>query len=210
MTAEPSLAAYVTITALLVITPGASTAVVVRNVLDRGRSAGRAAASGIATANTAWAIAAGVGITAVITRVPVAFSIIRFAGAGYLGLLGVRALVRAWRGAPAALPAEGPAPGATADHVRSAFREGVMVNLLNPPVATFYMVIVPSFLPASASASRFVLLAAIHVGLAFVCHMIWVSGFDVLRRVWVRPPARRGIDAVTGAALLALAARMLE
>jgi threonine/homoserine/homoserine lactone efflux protein len=53
------------------------------------------------------------------------------------------------------------------------------------------------------------MLAAIHVGLALLCHAAWAIGFDALRTLWARPAARRGIDAVVGLALLALALRML-
>ena len=212
MTSEPAFGAYVAVTALLVATPGASTAVVVRSVLEGGRSAGMAAALGIATANTAWATAAGVGVTAIFTRVPVMFSAIRFAGAGYLFFLGARAIARAVRPSPAPLPAreavEGDPPPRR--QIRSAFRGGVTVNLLNPPVATFYIVIVPSFLPQPAASARFVLYAAIHVGLALLCHAAWAAGFDRLRAFWSRPAARRGLEAITGAALVALAWRMLE
>ena len=212
VTVDPSLAAYVALTALLVVTPGASTAVVVRNALDGGRSAGLAAASGIATANTAWAIAAGIGITALVTRLPVVFSAIRWAGAAYLAFLALSALYRATLGdrRPAALAVGGQADLSRPPSLSSPFREGVAVNLLNPPVATFYMVVVPSFLPATAAAGRFVLFAAIHVVMAFVCHSVWASGFDRLRGAWSRPSARRGLEAVTGIALLALAMRMLR
>jgi threonine/homoserine/homoserine lactone efflux protein len=212
VTSEPSFGAYVAVTALLVATPGASAAVVVRSVLQGGRSAGMAAALGIAAANTAWATAAGVGVTAIFTRAPVMFSAIRFAGAGYLFFLGALAIARALRASPAPLPAREAAAGVPPPRhqVRSAFRDGVAVNLLNPPVAMFYIVIVPSFLPPPAAPLRFVLYAALHVGLAFLCHAAWAAGFDRLRAFWSRPAARRALEAITGAALVALAWRMLE
>ena len=205
---DPSLAAYVTLTALLVATPGASTAVVVRNAFQGGRAAGFAAASGIALANSSWALAAGFGVTAVLTRLPAIFSTIRYAGAGYLAWLGVRALWRALTQPRRADRDDATAP--TRDAPTTAFREGVAVNLLNPPIITFYVVVVPSFLRAPTSPGRFALFAAIHVGLAFVCHAVWVLGFDLLRGAWSRPAARRTIDAVTGAALVVLAWRMLR
>jgi threonine/homoserine/homoserine lactone efflux protein len=206
---DPSLAAYLTLTTLLVATPGASTAVVVRNTLQGGRTAGLAAAAGIALANSSWAAAAGLGVTTVFMRVPAIFSTIRYAGAAYLAWLGARAL---WR---ALARSDGNDPNrlttATTDlPTTSAFREGVGVNLLNPPIATFYIVVVPSFLRAPTAAGRFALYAGIHVGLALVFHTAWVLGFDLLRSLWARPAARRAIDGVTGAALIALAARMLR
>ena len=203
---DPSLAAYVILTAALVVTPGASTAIVVRHVLIGGRGAGLAAAGGIAVANMTWAAAAGLGITAAVTRAPIVLAAIRFGGAAYLAFLGVRALVRAWTASQDAFP---PARAAAQTDRRSAFRDGVAVNLLNPPIATFYLVVVPSFMP-TPSARRFVLLASIHVVMAFACHAAWATGFDALRGIWTRPAARRIVDTTVGVALLALAVRMLR
>jgi len=205
---DASLAAYITLTALLVVTPGSSTAMVIRHTLTGGRTAGLATAAGIAIANAAWAVAAGFGITAILARAPVVFTAIRFGGVAYLAYLGLRALTRAL------------VPGATTDftdrdrattsaNLSSAFRDGLAVNLLNPPIATFYLVVVPSFMPAP-SAGRFALLASIHVTMAFICHAVWATGFDALRGIWTRPAARRSVDAVVGIALLALAMRMLR
>ena len=206
---DPSLAAYITLTALLVVTPGSSTAMVVRHVLGGGRAAGLAAAAGIAVANASWAAAAGLGVTAILARVPLVFTAIRYGGAAYLAFLGLRALGRAFL-PPAETIIARAQDDPSGPELGAAFRDGVVVNLLNPPIATFYIVVVPSFMPAAAAAARFALLAGIHVVLAFLCHAAWASGFDVLRRVWARPAARRGVDAVIGVALLALAVRMLR
>jgi threonine/homoserine/homoserine lactone efflux protein len=203
---DPSLAAYVTLTALLVVAPGASTAMVVHHALRGGRVAGLSAAAGIAAANTAWATAAGVGVTAILARAPLVFAAVRFGGAAYLAFLGVRALMRAFAAEPSRLPV---ARDEGELDVGPAFRDGVAVNLLNPPVATFYLVVVPSFMPAP-SPGRFALLASIHIGLALVCHAIWVIGFDKMRMVWARARTRRIVDAAIGVALVALAGRMLR
>ena len=205
---DASLAAYVTLTALLVVTPGSSTAMVIRHALIGGRAAGFATAAGIAVANASWALAAGVGITAVLASAPVVFTAIRFGGAAYLAYLGLRALIRALRPGPETFPT-GPDRATISPDLGSAFRDGVAVNLLNPPIATFYLVVVPSFLPAP-SAARFALLASIHVTMAFVCHAVWAAGFDALRGLWTRTAARRMVDTAVGIGLLALAVRMLR
>jgi threonine/homoserine/homoserine lactone efflux protein len=205
---DVSLAAYITLTALLVVTPGSSTAMVIRHALIGGRAAGLAAAGGIAIANASWAAAAGLGITALLARAPGVFTAIRFGGAAYLAYLGVRALTRAFRTGPEMFPAERDRAIVSPD-LPSAFRDGVAVNLLNPPIATFYLVVVPSFMPAP-SAARFALLASIHVTMALICHAVWATGFHALRRLWTRPAARRSVDTAVGIALLALAVRMLR
>ena len=204
---DASLAAYITLTALLVVTPGSSTAMVIRHAINGGRVAALAAAGGIAVANASWAAAAGLGITTVLVKAPVVFTAIRFGGAAYLAYLGLRALLRAWHPVDDALP-KGPDRSPRPER-SSAFRDGVAVNLLNPPIAMFYLIVVPSFMPAP-SAGRFAVLASIHVVMAFACHAVWAFGFDALRGIWARPAARRIVDIVVGIALLALGARMLR
>lgn len=204
----PDLAAYVTVTALLVITPGSSTAMVVRHVLAGGRSAGLATAAGIAVANATWAAAAAFGVTTILTRAPLVFGAIRFGSAVYLAALGIRAFGNAW--APSQEAARSPANATAVEPaLRPAFRDGIVVNLLNPPIATFYVVVVPSFLPDPAP-ERFALLAAIHIGLALVCHTAWAVAFHALGTMWARPGVRRVVDGAIGASLLALAVRMLR
>lgn len=205
---DASLAAFITLTALLVVTPGSSTAMVIRHALKGGRAAGLVSAGGIAVANASWAVAAGLGVNALLTRAPVVFTAIRVGGAAFLAYLGVRALSRAiWPGADTLL--SDPDCAAANPDLSSAFRDGVAVNLLNPPIATFYLAVVPSFMPAP-SVGRFALLASIHITMAFVCHAVWAIGFDSLRGIWRRPAARRSVDAAVGVALLALATRMLR
>jgi threonine/homoserine/homoserine lactone efflux protein len=211
VTFDSQLTAYVVFTTLLVITPGASTAVVVRNVLDGGRQRGIAAAAGALVGNASYAAAAGLGIATLFARVPVLFAGIRVAGAVYLGLLGVQSLFLAWRLQPSRLPGGQDRKGTAAvdRSRRSGFSQGLVTSLLNPAVATFYLTVVPSFLPARASMpGPFVLLATIHVLMAFSFHSLWVLALDAMRSTWGRPSTRRAIETLTGITLLALAARV--
>jgi len=191
---------YVSITFLLVITPGATTAVVIRSALAGGTRGGIATAAGAAVANSTHAVAAGLGLSVLLQQLPSVLIAIRLAGAGYLLWLAVASLRRAWHPAANAIPGLELTP--TRDG--SAFRQGVMVNLLNPPIITFYLVL-PSFLPASAGLSAFGALAAIHVSMAFIVHVVWAVSFARLRELFTRPSARRALDAGAGAALLLFA-----
>jgi threonine/homoserine/homoserine lactone efflux protein len=205
---DPSLAAYVTLTLLLVVTPGSSTAMVVRHVLGGGRAAGLAAAAGIAVANASWAAAAGLGVTAILSRAPLVFAVIRFGGAAYLAVLGVRAIGRALLPSPETILARAEDVPSDPDY-GAAFRDGVLVNLLNPPIATFYIVVVPSFMTGPAPGG-FSPPAAAHTRLALLFYAAWAVGFDSLRTFWTRPATRRGVDMAIGIALVALAVRMLR
>ena len=210
---DSQLAAYLVFTTLLVITPGSATAVVVRNVLDGGRRRGMAAAVGAAIGNTTYAVLSGLGLAALLVRQPMAFTVLRIGGAAYLGFLGVRSLWWAWRPRPPVLPGALESPGADdpAAHVRIGVSQGVAVNLVNPSIATFYLVVVPSFFHGGSLATRrYALFAAIHVTMAFAYHSAWACGLHAMRALWSRPGARRTLETLTGLALLALASHVAQ
>ena len=209
---DPLFIAYVSFTAVLVLTPGSTTAVIVRNTLMGGRLAGFKAAMGAAIGNTSHATAAGLGLAVVFTRWPMAMSALRVCGAIYLGWLGVRSVYRVVKHPDGGLQLLNPAEGdAGTRHERgTSFRQGLAVNLLNPAIATFYLVVVPSFLPAGAPSWYFAGLAAVHVAMAFVCHGLWAIALDRVRRLLTRPAARRWLEGATGVALIALAIHVLN
>lgn len=204
----PLYAAYVSLTFALVITPGATTAVVVRNTLANGWRGGVWAAVGAAAGNSTHALAAGLGLALVLSRVPVLFTALKVAGGLYLLWLAVMSARRLLQHnalpSSAAILATGDPHGA-----HHAWREGLSVNLLNPAIATFYLAVVPSFVPASAPAGHYAWLAATHVGMAFVVHTLWALALDRLRHVLTRPGARMVLEGVTATALLLLALRVL-
>lgn len=203
MEIDARIAAYLSVTTLLALTPGATTAVVVRNALAGGRRTGMAAAIGAAAGNAAQAAASGLGLALLLQRVPAALLVLRIAGALYLAWLGLASLVRIF----------GPRPQPRSErdrlHTGSAFRQGLVTNLLNPSIITFYLVIVPGFLPAGAGPRQFAALAAMHIVIALLCHAGWAAAFDRLRTIFDRPAVGRGLEAGTGVALLILAARTL-
>ena len=203
------LAAFLTFTFILVITPGSTTAVVVRNTLAGGRAAGLRSAAGAALGNTTHAIAAWLGLAIVFARWPLAMTGLRLAGAAYLAWLGLNSLFRVVRYPDGGLRMMSNGANDPMTQGRSgSFRQGLTVNLLNPAIATFYLVVVPAFLPAGASRWYFAALAAIHITMAFVCHGLWALGFDRLRRLLRPPLARRLVEASTGVALIGLALRI--
>lgn len=188
---------------MLAVAPGATTAVVVRNTLARGARAGLAAAAGAATGNTVQAIVAAVGIAVVLDGSPLAAAVVRAAGAAFLMWLGLRSL---WRATAFSARGVEAAPGGGA---ATGFRQGLMVNLLNPAITSFYVAVVPSFVPAGAGSWHYAALAAAHVAIAFVCHAGWTVAFDRLRRHAERPAVARGLEAATGLILVALAIKVM-
>jgi threonine/homoserine/homoserine lactone efflux protein len=202
----PSFAAYLTFTVILAITPGGTTALIVRNTLRGGRGAGLATAAGAAVANSTHALLAGLGLSVLLAHSPTALVAIRYIGGAYLTWLGLRSLLDAFRSPVGGLALEnGGGPGVDA----GGFREGLTVNLANVTVITFYLTIVPSFVPDGASHWYFALLAACHVTIQFICHSMWSTALHAVRRWLAPPPARRALSIATGVALLFLAARVV-
>jgi threonine/homoserine/homoserine lactone efflux protein len=201
-------AAYLSLTAALVITPGATTAVIVRNTLDTSWRGGLWTALGAALGNTTHATLAGLGARVVLTRAPQVLPAIQVAGGGYLLWIAWRSLdrLRHGRTAPAVSAIVGEAPARRAHH---AWREGVLVNLLNPAIIVFYVAVVPSFVPEGAAPGHYTRLAAIHVAMAFLVHSLWAVSLDRLRHVLASRRARLTLDVLTAAALLLLGLRVI-
>ena len=207
---DSSYLAFFTFTLVLVITPGSTTAVVVRNALEGGRRAGYLTALGAALANTTIAIACGLGLSVLLSVWPGALGVIRIGGALFLASLGVSSLYRAWRHADGGIRLTlDPSAAPPRAHAAAYVGDGLGINLLSPVIITYYLSVVPSFIPAGASRFYYSALAATHVGLAVLCHAMWATALDAMRRFFVAPWTRRALQAATGVALIALASRVL-
>ena len=87
--------------------------------------------------------------------------------------------------------------------------EGFATNALNPSIATFYLVVLPQFIPRGAPiVASALLLTAIHVTLAATWHVTWAVAGGTLTRTLAAHRPRQVLEATTGIALLALAIKM--
>ena len=210
MTIDPSYLAFFSFTFVLVVTPGSTTAVVVRNTLEGGRRAGYLTAIGAALANTIIAISCGLGLSVLVSVWPASLSVIHIGGALFLAWLGVSSLYRAARFADGGIRLTiDPGAGPARSHAAAYLGDGLAINLLSPVIISFYLSVVPTFIPAGASRLYYSGLAATHVGLALFCHGMWSTTLDLMRRWFVAPWTRRTLQAGTGLALIALAVRVL-
>jgi threonine/homoserine/homoserine lactone efflux protein len=207
---DPGYLAFVSFTFVLVITPGSTTAVVVRNTLEGGRRAGYLTASGAALANSLIAIGCGVGLSVLISLWPRSLDVIRVGGAVFLAWLGFGSLFRAWTRPDGGINLTLDPNAAPARlHSGAYFGDGLAINLLSPVIISYYLSVVPSFIPAGASRFYYSALAATHVTLAWFCHAMWATALDFMRRWFVEPWRRRLLQAAAGLALIALAGRIL-
>lgn len=207
---------------LAVISPGPDFIVTVQYATARSRRHGIAVGLGVSSAILVWAIGSMLGLTVLFTRIGWLYDVIRLAGAAYLLYLGGRTLWSSWRGgrrdtgtrhgaeAPASAPAGGAEPRApqpTAGLLR-AWRIGFLTNIGNPKAAVFFGSLFSALLPAHAGFGLRGTAVALMVALA-VCWFTAVAvlfGLGPIARAYAR--ARRWIDRVTGAVLVALAGRL--
>jgi len=190
---------------LLIITPGQDTFFILGRSLSGGRSAGVAAALGISTGTVVHTILAALGLSALLATSPYAFMAVKFAGAAYLVFIGIRALLSRSSG----LPAD---EAASVDQDRrSAFRQGVLTNLLNPKVALFFLALMPQFIDAGSTRKVGAFLV---LGLTFVTlGLVWVVTLAVaaaeLRGAFLRRPSMANVlNKVAGAMFVALGLKL--
>jgi threonine/homoserine/homoserine lactone efflux protein len=180
----------------LIAVPGPNFFYIATRTASQGRAAGFASALGVEVGTLVHIAAAAVGLSAVVASSPAAFAAIKYLGALYLLYLAVRTLVRR------SGPASAEPPGAP---LSRAVAEGVLVNVLNPKVALFFLAFLPQFIdPAHGSAAAQTLaLGAVFLAIACVMDVLYVLAAAALSaRVGSAPRGRY----VTGAVYLGLAA----
>lgn len=204
---DPQVLAFALVAALMTVSPGADTFLVVRNTLRGGRHDGWATVAGICCGLFVHALLSAVGVSAVLAHSATAFLALKVAGAGYLAWLGIQSLRSAARDRADRVPAGGVAPSRVP--AARSFREGLLTNLLNPKVIVFYLALLPQFVsPGDPVLARSLLLAAIHFaeGILWLGFVAW--GVDRSRRYFLRPLLRRWMDAICGTVLVALGLRL--
>ncbi len=188
------------VTSLVLITlPGPDQALIMRNALIGGRTAGVRTMLGGVSGLGLHATAAALGVSALLKTSAAAYSTLKLVGLAYLVFLAVRMLLSSRR------------PGEADERPRAGrpYLQGFVSNALNPKCALFFLTFVPQFLPDHGSTlPAALLLSAIFA----VLYLVWFSGLvavvglasDALRR----PRVKAWIERFTGGALLAFGARL--
>ena len=185
------------------LTPGNDMLFCLGQGMRAGPRAGMAASAGITVGGLIHTLIAGVGLAALLRAHPAAFEVIRWAGVAYLVYLAVQA----WRQPAPDLALRAGATGTAA----RAFREAVVVNLLNPKVAVFILAFLPQFVdPGRGSTlAQFLILGGIFNAGGMLVNLA-VGGFAGTIGSWLAARRRlaRGFQMLTGCIFLGLAARI--
>lgn len=199
MTLAESLLGFTLLAAVVAVTPGLDTVLVLRQALRGGRREAFAAAAGIGLGALLWGIGAAAGVAALFLASQLAYQGLRWAGVAFLIYLAFTYLRAAWRGEAAArdLGVGG------VDTAREAFVRGLLTDLLNPKMAVFYLTVLPLFLPAGyPPALAGAMLAAVHVLVAFVWFTVVILGANAVRGFLASRRGTRIVDGTAGVAML--------
>jgi threonine/homoserine/homoserine lactone efflux protein len=191
-----SLLAFLPVAAVLTLTPGVATALVVRSAVRGGRREALLVTAGNSLGVLAWAVFAAVGVAAVVAASAELFTTIKLAGAVVLVILGVQGLLARKTDTPP------PPPG-------TALRVGLVTSLANPKLAVFFVALFPQFIPAGSPILPSALgMAATIVVLDLVWYSALAYGVARTRRAFVEGAWLRRAERLTGGVLVGLGVRL--
>lgn len=185
------------------LTPGPDMLYVASRGVSEGRAAGLASAAGIAAGCLVHIAALALGLSALLTRVPMAYDVVRYGGATYLVYLGIRAMCAP----PGRLDGAHVAPAP----LRHVFWQGAITNVLNPKVALFFLAFLPQFVDPSRGNPAMQVAA---LGLLFNATGTAVNAIVAVvasrATAWLRVRERtvRRLHQLTGVVFLGLGARL--
>jgi threonine/homoserine/homoserine lactone efflux protein len=171
----------------LIVIPGPAVLFILAQSVEHGRRAGVVSALGVATGGLVHIVAAAAGISALVVSSATAFSIVKYAGAAYLLHLGIRRLLERASADDDAVPQ--PA------HAGRIFRRGMVVNVLNPKTALFFLAFLPQFVDPDRGAvlPQILVLGVLFVLLALLSDSLYALAAGALA-ARIRRGAQRSRD----------------
>ena len=179
VTTTASLLGFITASLVVLLLPGPGVLYVVARSLSQGQRAGLASAAGLSTGALVQVAAATAGLSAILLTSASAFGLVKMLGAGYLVYLGVRAFIEKER------EAEGNTELSSLRSTRRLFTDGIVVSVLNPKIAIFFLAFLPQFVdPSRGPIARQVLfLGLVYVLLALLTDSAYAVLASRMRRV---------------------------
>ena len=195
---------FLTAATLLNLSPGPDIAFMLAQTAKNGRRSGFSAMFGIWTGAFVHVLLAALGLSAILATSATAFMVVKWVGALYLVWLGIQA----WRSSGETFMSESKIEPA---NNRTIFRQGVLVSILNPKVAIFFLAFLPQFVVAGsgpASAQLFLHGTLIIVVAALIePPLVWV-GARLSQRLKHSPRIATWMDRGLGSLFIGLGIRL--
>jgi threonine/homoserine/homoserine lactone efflux protein len=197
------LITYVAASVVIILAPGPAQALVLARSISDGKQSGVMTALGLNVGTIFHAVAAAFGLSAILASSAVAFTIVKYIGAGYLVYLGVKALLTRQ---PQITPT-----GAASVNSRQAFARAVVTGILNPKVAIFFLAFLPQFVDARRGLVflQFLILGLILAALDILYESVLALIASAIGKWLTNNQAfARWRQKITGAVLVALGIRL--
>jgi len=177
-----SLISFAVASVALLVIPGPAVIYIVNRSVADGRQIGLAAVVGLELGTFMHVLAATVGLSAILATSENAFNVVKYLGASYLILIGMRTLTRK----PEAI-----STSASSMTQSQAFRQGFIINMLNPKIALFFLSFLPQFIDPniSSNARQSLILGSVFVLCGFVIDGVYALTASSLREVLVKGKA---------------------
>jgi len=177
-----SLISFAVASVALLVIPGPAVIYIVNRSVADGRQIGLAAVVGLELGTFMHVLAETVGLSAILATSENAFNVVKYLGASYLVLIGLRTLTRK----PEAI-----STSASSMTQSQAFRQGFIINTLNPKIALFFLSFLPQFIDPniSSNARQSLILGSVFVLCGFVIDGVYALTASSLREVLVKGKA---------------------
>ncbi|WP_053367844.1 LysE family translocator [Bacillus sp. FJAT-27245] len=184
----------------LIVLPGPDIAVVTKNTITAGKIGGLKTAFGTCVALLIHTSAAILGLSALIMKSALLFSIFKYVGAVYLIYLGVKSL---WslrkKDATASLEAD----TSSRFQNKSCFKQGFLTDILNPKVAVMFLTLLPQFVhPGTGTFIPFLIMGITYTLLTAVWFLLYVTLINSISAFMKKPKTQSVIEGITGAILI--------
>lgn len=168
---------FVIAAATLLMIPGPAVFYIMARSIDQGKRAGLVSVLGVSLGGSVHVLAGAIGVSAILMTSATAFNIVKYLGAAYLIYLGCRTLFSSDRTTTKI-------PKAPRKKLLKVFYQSVLVEIMNPKTALFFLAFFPQFISPSAGSvtMQFLFLGAIFIILAFISDGLYAVLAAVIRK----------------------------
>ncbi|MDP9745688.1 UNVERIFIED_ORG: RhtB (resistance to homoserine/threonine) family protein [Bacillus thuringiensis] len=191
---------FIIMSICLIILPGPDTAMATKNTLVAGKMGGVKTVFGTCVALLIHTLAAVIGLSALIVKSALLFSIFKYVGALYLIYIGIKALLAVKN--KESVNTNDVSINNDKEHT-SCFRQGFLTNLLNPKIAVFFLTFLPQFLnPSHNTFIQLLVMGLTYLVLTIIWFAFYIFLIDKISAFMKKPKTQRYIQGLTGIVLI--------
>lgn len=188
---------FLVLSLFVVMSPGIDTALITKRTISDGRNDGFKMALGITSGSVIHTFAAAFGLSAILMQSAIAFDIVKYIGAIYLIYLGLTSFIKKKKKNETEQSPE------NIDTKKSAFKQGLLSNVLNPKVAMFFLTFLPQFVNAEFNATQqLITMGFIYTFLSITWFFVYVYFINYLREWLLSPKVQMMMEKTTGLVLI--------